>query len=133
METLRKALAETMSECVRLRRQILTEAEPELVELAIAIAERVVGRELRVDPSFVYAQVKEGISLLASKEPISLAISPALADQIPVETWEAQCAVAVQVDPNLVHSSVEVRSGLGRVDVGTSARILAVAKAIAEN
>jgi flagellar biosynthesis/type III secretory pathway protein FliH len=133
METLRAALAESMRECSRLRRHILQESEQELVELALAIAEQVVGRELQANSSFVFAQAKEGIALLASKEPVTIAISPVLAEQIPAETWEAQCGVTVEVDPGLANQHVEVKSGLGRVDVGTSARILAVAKTVGES
>ena len=110
------------------RERVLAASEPELVRLACAVAERVVGRELRADPSLVLSWAREAIAALDGHEAASVVMAPDVEAAVPTETWTRSLGTdhAITVDPALPAGAVSVRSGASTVDVGASARLAAV-------
>jgi flagellar assembly protein FliH len=115
----------------RLRREVLESSEIELVRLATAIAERVVGRELALAPDLVVDWAKEAIQLLAAKDEVVIALARDVAQQVPAEAWRAlDLGSRVQMDALLAEGSVEVRTAEGAVLSGAAARLNAVSRAL---
>jgi flagellar biosynthesis/type III secretory pathway protein FliH len=119
---LEQTLAETISEGVRMRKQILEASEKDLVKLSVAIAEQVVGRELRANPDLVVTWAKLAIDQLAKDEDVTIAISPEVEPLLSAEKWgEFFPAAIVVVDDQLEPGRTQIRSkstrvGAGRVD-----------------
>ncbi len=121
---LRRALAALTGELSRVRKDVREASEAELVRLACAVAERVVGEELSIDPGHVIAWVREGIEALDSKENVVVAIAADLGQVLPSEEWnELGPNVTVEVDAALAPSSCEVRSRTGVAKIGAAARM----------
>jgi flagellar assembly protein FliH len=119
------------SRLARLRRDVLEASEPELVRLAVAVAERVVGRELSVDPTLVVAWARDAIQALASKDEVVIAIARDVGAQVPAEAWtQVEVKHQLQTDPLLAPGSVEVRTSEGTIAAGGHARLDAVAQAV---
>jgi flagellar biosynthesis/type III secretory pathway protein FliH len=124
-------VAAAASRLARLRRDVLEASEPELVRLAVAVAERVVGRELSLDPTLIVAWARDAIQALASKDEVVIAIARDVNGQVPAEAWAyVEVKHLVTTDPLLSPGSVEVRTSEGTIAAGGQARLDAVAQAI---
>jgi flagellar assembly protein FliH len=114
-----------------LRREVMESSEPELVRLAMVVAERVVGRELATDPAIVVAWAKEALQTLGAEAGVVIAVATDVATSVPAEAWTPLAEVAqVRPDPTLPDGAIEVRSPTGRVTTGATARLAAVGRAV---
>jgi flagellar biosynthesis/type III secretory pathway protein FliH len=126
---LRAQLAEMASAMAKLHRDVLEASEGELVRLALAIAERVVGKELELKPTLIVEWARQAVQLLAAKDEVVIGLARDVAQQIPREAWQAIDA-ELQTDPLLADGSVEVRAAGGTVAAGAAARLEAVSDAL---
>ncbi len=70
-------------ESIRVQRTaIFNAAEPELVRLAMAIAERIVHGELATNPNVVVENVRQALTRLVTREVVTLRLNPADVDTI---------------------------------------------------
>jgi hypothetical protein len=133
IEKLSAALVEAVAVGVRARREALAAAERDLVHLALAIAGKVVGREVAADPAVVARWAHEGIRALGEQDQIAVAISPDLAERLPLDEWaRALDGIVPVVDRSLPPGGCEVRGSYGRVDAGLAPRLASVAETLEE-
>lgn len=131
-------LSQRLDEVVRsmetLRARMLAASEPELVRLAVAVAERVVGHELRTDPDTVVGWAREAVETLATLEGLTVTVSPDVASQVSPSQWERGLAAphTVSVDASLPEGSCAVRAGASAVRTGAADRLGAVRESLAE-
>jgi flagellar assembly protein FliH len=72
-----------MIESIRSQRaNVISSAEPELVRLAMAIAERIVHAELMANPNIVVENVRQALTRLVTREVITLRVNPADHDAV---------------------------------------------------
>lgn len=129
--SLHEHVAAGAARMARLRREVLESSEPELVRLAVAVAERVVGRELALDPALVVSWARDAIQALAAKDEVVIAIARDVAQGVPAEAWSAiDTKHKVHADPTLAPGTVEVRAAEGAIAAGGEARLEAVAHAL---
>jgi hypothetical protein len=116
------------------RKAVLAASERDLVSLAIAIAERVIGREISLDPSLVATLAREGVAALTDQDDLTIAIAPDVAERVPADAWQRALdnVPPPVVDPKLGAARVEVRGKFGRVDASVAARLDAVVRAMGE-
>jgi flagellar assembly protein FliH len=128
---LEQTLAETISEGVRMRKQILEASEKDLVKLSVAIAEQIVGRELRATPELALTWAKQAIDELATDEDVTIAISPEVEPLLSPEKWgDFFPAAIVVVDEQLQPGQVQIRSKHTRVGAGRVDRTAAIVEAL---
>jgi Flagellar assembly protein FliH len=128
---LREQIADMAATMNRLRREVLTASEGELVELALSISERVVGRELQSDPVLVVAWAQEAIDALGAKDGVVIATARDVRERVPADAWAAiGIEHRVQTDAQLGPGVVEVRTPGGTVVTGAEARLAAVSRAL---
>jgi flagellar biosynthesis/type III secretory pathway protein FliH len=114
-----------------LRRQVLEASEGELVELALAIAERVILREVQADSSILVGMARDAIETLAAKDEVVIAVARDVPARVPAGAWDAVGVEhTVQVDPQLAPGGVEVRTPQGIIAATPEARLNAVAQAL---
>jgi flagellar biosynthesis/type III secretory pathway protein FliH len=131
---LEQALTEAITDNVKLRRNVIEASEKDLVKLSIAVAEQVIGRELRAAPELVIEWAHQAIQLLATDEDVQIAISPEVEPLLPAEKWaEFFPAAIVIVDPTLQPGQTQVRSKSTRVGTGRADRIAAIVEALGES
>lgn len=102
-----------------LREQIAREAEPQVVELAVAIARRIVMEELSASPGRIVGIVKEAIRRIERAGPVTIKVHPDLYNLIAgvkAELAESRTEILFDVDPSVSPS--------GPVVVGTSEEVL---------
>jgi flagellar biosynthesis/type III secretory pathway protein FliH len=70
--TMRDLIESSRSE----RRTIVDGAEPEVVKLALSIAERILHREIEVAPNVVLGMVRAGLARLSGREKVTVRVNP---------------------------------------------------------
>ncbi len=116
----------------KVRRQLFEGCERSAVELAVAIAERIVGRELRTDPGVVVQWVRQALEALSDGEDLEVRVARDVFESVPAETWQAVGGgrIVPIVDPRLGPGSCEVTSAVSRIDLSLSKRVRAVVDAL---
>jgi hypothetical protein len=128
---LRTQITEMAAKMANLQREVLESSEEQLVKLALAIAERVVGRELATDPALPVAWARQAIDSLAAKDGVVIAVAKDVRDEVPADAW-ARVGVdhRVLTDSQLGPAAIEVRTPEGTLATGADARLTAVAQAL---
>lgn len=109
-------LQRVMTENENMKARVMEESEPAIVALALAIAKRVVGREVAVDPQVVHAWIREAQGLMPSG-------SVYVASDI-------EGVENAQIDATLAAGTAEVRDDGSVIVVGADARMAAMADAL---
>jgi flagellar assembly protein FliH len=125
--SLRASLDAALAASARARQEILESSERDLVDLALVVAARVVGRELRTDPGLVAAWVREGVAGLVAEDDVTVTVSPDVAEALGTG---AGVGYRLVVDPTLGPLSCVVRGRYGKVDVGAESRLRLLAEAL---
>lgn len=76
MEPIMERLSRTLTSLVELRPRMRRDAEADLVQLSIAIARRVLHRELTIDPTSVQGLLKAALEKLQSREISRIRMNP---------------------------------------------------------
>ena len=119
------------SSLIATRSEVLEASEPELVRLALAIAERVVGRELATSPALVAEWAREALACLSSRDGATVTVSSDIAETVPAEAWTAVGVNSpVTVDSSRPAGSCVARSGASSADASLDARLSAVRDAL---
>ncbi|MFN8057718.1 MAG: FliH/SctL family protein [Vicinamibacterales bacterium] len=128
-----RRLAQTLDEVARLRKDIMEQTERQLVQLSLAIARRIVRREITMDAEFVAALVHVAF------ERLGLRVGPATIRLHPEEhrlvfperviDWEA-AHFQVVPDASLPRGGCVIESDLGSIDAGIDAQFDEMAKAL---
>jgi hypothetical protein len=128
---LKEQIADMTATMSTLRREVMAASEGELVELALSLSERVVGRELQSDPVLVVAWAQEAIDALGAKDDVVIATARDVRERVPADAWAAiGLEHRVQTDAQLGPGVVEVRTPEGTVVTGAAARLAAVSHAL---
>lgn len=128
---LRAQVTEMAGAMVRLRRDVLESSEPELVSLAMAIAERVIGHEMEKNHELIVGWARESIQALAAKDEVVIALARDVAQQVPADAWKAvDVDHRTTTDPQLPAGTIEIRTPEGGIVDGAPARLAAVAEAL---
>lgn len=112
------------------RESVLRDAEGELVRLAVTIARRVVGEELKLRPEIYVEWAKSELAAASGTDTVALGRD--LAARIPEPAWDELRARGVQVvvDPALPGMACDVRGAVTRVDASADGRLDSVAEAL---
>jgi hypothetical protein len=132
VEEVRAGFAAAQKSLEEARRDALRTSERQLVELAIAIAERVIGREVTRDRTHVAAWAREGLEALAADDAVKVVVSSrvALALKSLEDAFGPGVSPEIVVDDRMIDTQCEVRGRWGRVDAGVRARLDAVVAAL---
>ena len=126
----RRELADAREATRALAAQMRDDAERELVQLAITVAERVVARELATAPELIVTWVREAVAGSDIGESFVVATSSDLSAAVPEAAW-GELEEALRMDPALPAGTCEVRNGGRSVTVGADARLDSVAEHLA--
>ena len=118
-------LARTIEEIAGLRQRFRHEAEAEVVKLAIAIARRVLHRELTVDADALLGIVKAALERLDSRELHSLRIHPGSAAALRqlLDRMGLPARVEVIADPALERGAVIFETARGAMDASIETQL----------
>ncbi|WP_379126524.1 FliH/SctL family protein [Paenibacillus sp. sgz500958] len=140
-EDMRLKIAEMMeearavlSEAYRAREVIIQEAEPFLVELSCDIAEKVVDRQLTVEPSFTVELIKKNLARKREQGVISLCVSPSQFTFVNAAREELTLAIDSQAELQILPDSTVkdhgcvIRSSFGSIDARIDTQLTEIKK-----
>jgi len=105
------------------RLKIQREAEPELVRLALAVARRILRRELTVDPESLLGLVKAGLEKIESADTHRVRVHPEHAAVLKRMLEGAARPIEITADPGLPVGGVIFETSHGSVDVGMETQL----------
>jgi flagellar assembly protein FliH len=131
-EAMLRRLSETLTELDTLRATMIRQTELQIVELALAVARRVVHREISLDKNLLVAIARVALDRLGESASVTVRLHP--------EEYEATGAarVAEQAgsgvtfvsDPRVPRGGCRVESDMGMVEAGVDAQIQEIARAL---
>jgi flagellar assembly protein FliH len=126
-------LTRSISDVSGLRGRIRQEAERDLVELAIAIARRVLRRELTVDPEAVHGLVKAALGKVQSREVRRVRVHPDMSAIVRRHIEAAGLAgVEVSSDGALMPGDVIVETKHGDLDASIDSQLSEIQRGFAD-
>ena len=134
-EAMLRRLGETLSEIGGLREQILRQSERQLVQLSLALARRIVRREVAVDDEFLMALARVALDRLGENSAATIHLHPDDFARTParhLEEW-ASSHVKVMPDATVPRGGCRVESPFGFVDASIDAQFQELARALLDS
>lgn len=131
-EAMLRRLAGTIDELTELRRTIVRQTERQMVELALAVAKRVVLREVSLDPEIVAAMAHVALERLGQNSPATIRLNPddyAAVMSHRGEGW-AGSHVTVVPDASVARGGCQLDSDFGLVDGSIDAQLQELGRAM---
>jgi flagellar assembly protein FliH len=131
-EAMLRRLTETLEALTALRAQMIRQTERQMVQLALAVARRVINREVSLAPDLLIAMARVALDRLGESMAVTVRLHP--------EEFEATGAaraaqlegsnVTVVADARVGRGGCRVESDLGAIEVGVDAQIQELALAL---
>ncbi|MFD0587586.1 FliH/SctL family protein [Paenibacillus sp. GCM10027627] len=121
-ETRLAEAAEVLKHAYSTREQIIQEAEPFLVELSCAIAEKIIGRQLTLAPDIAVDLIRKSLSRRREQGVITLCVAPSQLAFVQAAREELHTAIDSQAelqilpDSSVKDSGCVIRSVYGSID-----------------
>jgi flagellar assembly protein FliH len=131
-EGMLRRMAQTVEELERLKTSLVHQTERQVVQLALALARRVVLRELTLDPDLIAAIAHVALERLSDGSPATIRLHPedyAVVAGRRGNQW-AGADVSVVPDPALARGGCVVESGFGVIDASVDAQLGELAAAL---
>jgi len=127
-------LTGAIQEIANLRARLRHEAEADVVQLALAIARRVIRRELAVDPDAIRGLVMAALEKLQGQEISRVKVHPAHAALVKSALQQAVSGGAVEViaDASREVGSVVFETGRGNLDASVESQLHEIERGLAD-
>jgi flagellar assembly protein FliH len=131
-EAMLRRLSETITELTALRASMIRQTETQIVELALAVARRIVLREVALDRNLLIAIVRVALDRLGESARVTVRLHP---DEYEA-TGAARVAefagtdIAFVADARVGRGGCRVESDMGMLDAGVDAQIHEIARAL---
>lgn len=133
---IRERAREVLREAEAVRRRILTELEPEIRELAVEIAEKLVARQMALEPETIAAVAREALETVRERENVVIYAHPSHTEHLQRAAAElkkllpAGAVLRVVGDADLEAGGVLVETEEGLVDATADFRWREILKAL---
>ena len=127
-------LAETLRELAQVKRKVRNEAEQELVHLSLAIARRILYRELTTDPESIHGIVHAALQKLQNREIVRVRVYPAAAAAVRAAFERVGNAAAVEIvaDTKLETGAILFETALGDLDASGETQLQEIQRGFAD-
>jgi flagellar assembly protein FliH len=127
-------LGRTVDELALLRPRLREQAERDLVRLAVAVARRVLRRELTVDPQAIAGLVKAALEQLASEERVRVRVHPEHESAVRACLADAGRSNGIEIagDPALERGSAIFETTRGDLDASAEAQLAEIERGLTD-
>lgn len=127
-------LARSLEEIAGCKPRLRMEVEREVVELALAVARRILRRELHVDPEAVLGLVKAAMEKASLREITQVRVHPAHAELVRahLERIGAPEALEVRADASLEPGAVVLETARGLIDASIETQLEEIGRGLAD-
>lgn len=120
------------------KQQIIQESEPLLIEMSCAIAEKIVDRQLTVEPDWTVEQIKKLLQRRKEKGTIALCVSPSQFAYIQdareelLNAVDSQAELEILPDASVQDHGCVIRSAYGSIDARIDTQLREIKAALQE-
>ena len=132
-EAVLQRLKQTVGELQALRAEMIHKTERQVVQLAIAMARRIVHREISLDPELLSAMARVALDRLGESATATIRLHPDDYAATAGSSHQADGVVRVVADPMVRRGGCMVHSEFGLIDVSADAQIQELATALLGN
>jgi len=127
-------LSRSMEELARMRDRLRREAEADLVKLSLAIARRILRREMAVDPDATRGVILAALEKLQSQEVYRARVHPAHAPLVKECLQRASAGGVVEViaDPSCEPGSVIFETARGNLDASVDSQLQEIERGLTD-
>lgn len=131
-EAMLHRLTETLGELTHVRADMIRQTERQMVHLALAIARRIVQREVSLDPDLLLAMARVALERLGESARVTVRLHPEDYAAVGAERVAdfTTSNVTVAADPRLSRGACRVESDMGLLDAGVDAQLQEVGRAL---
>jgi|WetSurMetagenome_2_1015567.scaffolds.fasta_scaffold28493_2 flagellar assembly protein FliH len=131
-EAMLRRLAQTLDELADVRRAMIHQTERQMVQLAMAIAKRVVRREVAIDRELTLTMARVALDRLGDSTSVTVHLHPDdfNATVAGHDSLHAGSRVTVVADPGMSRGGCRVESDFGYVDASVDAQFHELARAL---
>lgn len=128
-----RQLSNTLSDLMHVRADMIRHTERQMVQLALAIARRVVHREVSLDADLLLAMMHVALDRLSDAARVTIRLNP-IDHQSVTAAMNGGATLTSQVtlaaDPRVARGGCRVESEYGDIDAGVDAQIQEIARAL---
>ena len=127
-----RRMAQTIEDISYLRKTMVQQTERQMVQLALLLARRVIGRELALDVELVAAMAHVALERIGEATPATINLNPddlAALVSLRGHAWEGS-QVTITADPSLPRGGCVVDSAFGRIDASVEAQLGELSRAL---
>lgn len=127
-------LAQKLNEVAALRSKMRLYAEMDIVKLGLAIAQRILRRELTTDPETIHGLVHAALLKIQNRDILRVRVYPAGAEALKASLARAGAAPAIQVvsDPTLKTGDLLFETSVGELDASVETQLQEVERGLAD-
>jgi flagellar assembly protein FliH len=127
-------LAQKLPEVAGLRTRIYKQSETDIVKLALAVARRILHRELTTDPETIQGLVHAALQRIQNRDIAKVRVYPAGADALKASLARLGAAPAIPVvaDPTLKLGDLLFETSLGELDASVGTQLQEVERGLAD-
>jgi flagellar assembly protein FliH len=131
-EAILRRLTQTVEELATLRAEMIHQTERQMVQLALAIARRIVHREISLNQDLLIAMARVALDRLGDSAQVTVKLNPEEFDATGAARVGQLGAAHVTVvsDPRVPRGGCRVESSLGTMDAGVDAQLQEIAYAL---
>jgi flagellar assembly protein FliH len=123
-------LTQTLEELGALREQMIHKTERQVVQLALAIAARIVHREVAVDQELLVAMARVALDRLGDRASATIRLNPKDFAAAGVDRLVGKSAVEIVADESVNRGGCRVESDFGLIDVAVAAQLAEITTAL---
>ncbi len=134
LNTIHEQTAAALSDLAGIKRKLRNEAEGELINLALAIARRILHREISIDPEALHGLVHTALQKLQNREISRVRVYPNGADAVRSALERIGAAPAIQVFPDggLKSGSLVFETSFGELDASIDSQLQEIGRGFAD-
>jgi len=129
---LAKELSRTLEDLMQVRTEMIRQTERQMVQLALAVARRVVRREVSIDQDLLLAMMRVALDRLSDAATVTVRLHPtehkAVTAAMSGRPFDGH--VTVVGDPRVARGGCRVESDYGEIDAGVDAQIQEIARTL---
>lgn len=125
IESFRKQIASSLSATELARRELLEQADADLVRLSIAIAEKILNRQVQIDPEALAGVTRAALERLHGKAVQRVRIHPddRAAVEEAIASQSGRQAIRVEADKSLARGAVLFDTNYGTLDASIATQL----------
>jgi flagellar assembly protein FliH len=127
-------VARTLEELSKTKRKLRHEAEQELVKLSLAVARRILYREISTDPSSIEGIVHAALEKLQQREASRVRVYPAgvPAVRAALDRIGVRAGIEVVADPGLTSGGILFETTVGELDASVETQLQEIQRGFAD-